>query len=259
MRAPNGETAIVTREAAPMLIRCPTCSSAYDLPPDFLAERFRVLRCARCRDSWTIAPGGRTERPFDPRDRRNDGPEIVAEARSARRASATPFPRASRRQPRPPGKPAGSRSGALTAAVLLGLIAGAMAGVARKDLVVRFYPPSAGVFEAIGLPVNLRGLAFADIHGAVADSRSPPVLTLEGKIRNVRGETTAVPALRIAIRDKAHNELYSWTAPAPKPRLQAGETIAFRNRLAAPPEGGQDLMVSFADPTGEPRVRSERQ
>lgn len=233
-----------------MPIRCPTCLSVYDPPPELLAGQGSILRCAHCRHSLAVVDNNRAEQPFVSRMQRHDGPEIVAEARSARPVPVPPSLRPSPRRLRASAKPHPSRSAAIIVLAVLGILASAMAAVARKDLVVRFYPPSAGLFEAVGLPVNLRGLAFADMHGTVTAQGSRPVLTLQGKISNLRGVTTAIPALRIAVRDKAHNELYSWTAPAPKPRLGAGETVVFRSRLAAPPADGQDLVVSFAENAG---------
>ncbi len=243
-----------TRESA-MLIRCPTCLSAYDLPSELLNGRDLTLRCARCRNTWTNAEDAGASGPFASPGQRHDGPEIVAEARSSRRPLASQAPAARR----PAAASASARrpiSTRVAGAAVIAITIGAMAATARKDLVVRLYPPSAGLFEAIGLPVNLRGLALADMHGTLSAPGSRPVLTLQGRISNLRRESISVPPLRIAVRDKAHNELYSWTASAPKSRLGAGETIVFRSRLAAPPEDGQDLMVSFAD-SADPRVHSE--
>ncbi len=39
---------------------------------------------------------------------------------------------------------------------------------------------------------------------------------------------------------------YAWTAPTPKSRLEGGEKIAFRARLASPPEDGAEVLVRFA-------------
>ena len=224
-----------------MLIRCPTCCRGYDLPPEVLGGPGRVLRCAECRESWTLAEG-------------YDAPEIVAEARSARRLpAARPATRAPRR-PGPPGLVRRATAGLLRTGLILAPLAAGMAGIACKDRVVRLVPQTAALFQRIGLPVNLRGLALADVHGTLGSEPgvTAPVLLLEGRIDNLRHASTRVPDLRIAVRDKTGNELYSWTTPAPKPRLSAGETIVFRTRLAAPPPDGQEFVVGFADPAGPP-------
>ena len=224
-----------------MLIRCPTCCSSYDLPPEILGGPGRILRCAECRESWTLAEG-------------YDATEIVAEARSARRFPPPRPTACAIRRRGPPGFVRRVATGALRTGLVLLPVAAGMAGIAFKDRVVRLVPQSAALFQRIGLPVNLRGLALAEVHGTLGSEPggTAPVLLLEGRISNLRHATTRVPELRIAVRDKARNELYSWTAPAPKPKLAAGETIVFRARLAAPPPDGQDFVVGFADPAAPP-------
>jgi hypothetical protein len=48
------------------------------------------------------------------------------------------------------------------------------------------------------------------------------------------------------LRGADKRELYVWTAPAPKAMLAANERVAFRTRLAAPPQDASDVMVRFA-------------
>ncbi len=235
--------------AAPMLIRCPHCSSAYEIQADLLFGGGRTLRCAECRECWLAEGPDANVLPLF-------GPEIVAEARWERDPSAARPPR-----PHPRARLAGSlrRARGAAAFAMLGMVAVlAMAGIARKEDVVRVAPQSAALFAALGLPVNLRGLALEHVESRITDAApgQAPVLTLEGRIANLRAGTTIVPELHFSVRDQAQNELYSWTAAAPKQRLGAGETIAFRSRLAAPPQDGRDLVVSFADAGDTSAIRS---
>lgn len=249
-----------------MLIRCPTCASGYDLPAAMLGEG-RILRCAHCRDAWVHRPEAERE-----------GAQINAEHSSSRPSphpaegrDALPMPR--RRWPGlpwrprglrptggswapvrgPAGVPAGVGASLLAAALLLG----GSAAVAGKARVVAAFPPSEAVFATLGLPVNLSGLALGELRSSVATGDGPATLTLEGRITNIRPDATPVPALRIAVRDKEGRELYHWTAPAPKARLAAGETVLFRSRLTAPPRDGQMLAVSFAEAAPDRRRLAE--
>lgn len=234
-----------------MLIRCPTCASGYDLAPEMLCDG-RVLRCAHCRDAWVHQAGTAA----------HDGPEITAEARSSRlqnnAAAASPAKRRpSLRRPtfRLPTVHLPARAApAVFAAVLLG---GGLAAVAAKARVVAAFPPSEAVFATLGLPVNLSGLGLVDLRSTVESGDGSPTLTLEGQIANLRSSPTAVPRLRIAVRDKSRRELYYWTAPAPKAELASGERVVFRSRLSAPPRDGQDVVVSFAEPAPERRHVAE--
>jgi predicted Zn finger-like uncharacterized protein len=114
----------------------------------------------------------------------------------------------------------------------------------RND-VVRAMPPAASLFRLIGLSVNLRGLAFADLRATPEAQDGVAVLVIEGTIENVTGSTVIVPRLRFALRNGARAELMSWTAPPEQPTLGAGEALAFRSRLAAPPANGSDVLVRF--------------
>ena len=174
-------------------------------------------------------------------------PEIAAEARSGRRAPPFLDPGPDRRSLRP-GRSARSRQGsAASAVVIVSALAAGMAAVAHKEAVVRAWEPSAALFAAIGLPVNVRGLSFGALRSAIDREDTVPILTLEGTIANIRDRSVPVPALRIALRDAKHRELYSWMTAAPKAALAPGETVAFRSRLAAAPDQAQDVVVSFAD------------
>lgn len=249
-----------------MQIRCPRCSALHALHAS-VPEGIAFLRCATCRALFrpaaelprASAAVPRREGAGHPPAASADlhtmalsavaealaGPEIVAQAQFDRteprpRAAPPRRTRERRRRRRP--------SLALVTLLCIGALPLAgMAAVAQKERVVRAVPASAALFSALGLPVNLRGLAIGDLHGIVLGGPAS-VLALEGTVRNLRPGETRVPVLRIAVRDGHRREIYHWTIVAPKAQLAAGETLAFRARLAAPPAAGQDIIVGFADP-----------
>ena len=241
-----------------MLIRCPSCSSGHDLALDLLEEG-RILRCAFCRDSWRHRAAAQDPPPGATVPAR---PEIRAEARFSRPTAAEPrrpAPPRPRRTAEPRRAATGFAATGFAAAVLaLATLGTGMAAVACKARLVAAFPPSQAVFAALGLPVNLDGLSLGEIRSTVVTGDGPATLTLEGHITNMRPEVTAVPPLRIAVRDKSRRELYYWTAPAPKAQLAVGETVLFRSRLSAPPRDGQDLAVSFAESPIDPRATARR-
>ena len=240
-----------------MLIRCPTCASGYELDADLLTEG-RILRCAHCRDAWAHSARLLDAWVAQPQDRfqRPDGKDLVTDARSGRETAA-PAPASRRSLGAAIVQSIAAMRGADTlrqhatafasATLVLAAVGGGMAAVAAKEHVVAAFPPSAAVFATLGLPVNLRGLALGEIRSTVETGAGTSTLTLEGHITNLRPESSAVPPLRIAVRDSSQRELYYWTVPAPKPRLDVGETVLFRSRLSAPPRDGQNLVVSFAE------------
>jgi hypothetical protein len=141
-------------------------------------------------------------------------------------------------------KPRSRRATPLIVAVLV--LAAGMAVVAARTPIVRVAPATARIYAAIGLPVNLRGVAFDEVHTSIVEADGRRVLTVEGALVNLRDQKVETSDMRIALRDAQSHEIYVWTAHAPKAALEPREQTAFRLRLASPPSGAQEVMVRFA-------------
>jgi predicted Zn finger-like uncharacterized protein len=259
-----------------MIIVCPQCESRYELPEETVPQAGRTVRCTRCRAEWLafaepddpaglddMAPPPRlaleealTDEAAEPaldaaiREAEADlsiehepPPELTravnvdtVEAQAAKR-EAVRERRAERRR--------GFRR-ALSRAALLAASLGAIAALLLLRIdVVKALPGSAGLYARVGMPVNLRGLAFEEVRTSRAEEGETPVLVVEGRIRNVAGQDVPVPRLRLAIRDGKEVEVYSWTALLGRPLLKPGETLVFRSRLAAPPPEGRSVALRF--------------
>jgi hypothetical protein len=181
-------------------------------------------------DAPAIAPGAAAD-PIEGRVEETVGEDI--ETVAARRARIA----ALRRRGRWPFPS--------TPTLVMGLVAvcGALLGF-RTD-VVRLLPQTASFYEAIHLPVNLRGLVFKDIVTSKDSLDGVQVLLVEGAIANVTNRVTEVPRLRFAVRDLAGREIYSWTALPARNALAPGDSITFRSRLASPPAEAQEVLVRF--------------
>jgi predicted Zn finger-like uncharacterized protein len=129
--------------------------------------------------------------------------------------------------------------------VILGLAAMIAGLIGWRAEVVRLAPQTASLYAAVGLPVNLRGLIFDGVKIGGETQDGIPVLVVSGTIVNVTQRTVEVPRLRFAVRNQAGLEVYAWTAQPAQPVLGAGETLAFRSRLASPPEDMRDAVVRF--------------
>jgi predicted Zn finger-like uncharacterized protein len=262
-----------------MLICCPDCETGYQVKPDALGINGRSVRCNRCRRIWfatpeaepvaaeaaeaeftppTRASAGRPADPlYDPlveyvpaQDRPEpivvDAPTLappgeaplILDATGEIKTAAKPKPKRVRkpwRWPRP-----GLRAAAI---VFIGLVGGLT--VMRTDI-VRIAPQTATLYSAIGLPVNLRGLAFENVTSVKEQRDGVTVLVVEGTIVSASPNAIEVPRLRIALRGDAGNEVYVWTAAPNRSILSPGETLAFKTRLASPPPEGRDVLVRFA-------------
>lgn len=114
----------------------------------------------------------------------------------------------------------------------------------RNDF-VRVFPQTASFYATLGLPVNLRGVTLTDIATTTEQSDGVPILVVDGNIVNDTRRFVDVPRLKFVVRNGAGDEVYSWTAVAPRPNLPPGESMAFRSRLASPPPDGRDVLVRF--------------
>ena len=114
-----------------------------------------------------------------------------------------------------------------------------------RATVVRAAPELAGLYAAIGLPVNLRGLEFTEIKTTHEIQDGIPVLVIEGEVMNVTRQPVEVPRLRLAVLGPDARELYAWTALLPRSVLPEGEKLSFRSRLASPPAEGKQVLVRF--------------
>jgi predicted Zn finger-like uncharacterized protein len=114
----------------------------------------------------------------------------------------------------------------------------------RSDF-VRALPQTASFYAAMGLPVNLRGLAFEGVATAAEQHEGVPILVVEGNVVNDARKTVEVPPLKFIVRNAARQEIYSWTAVPSRAALPPGEAVAFRTRLASPPPEARDVLVRF--------------
>jgi hypothetical protein len=141
---------------------------------------------------------------------------------------------------------ASRRSGLPQFVTIIAILVAVMALIGLREKIVRTAPFVAAVYSAIRLPVNLAGLELRSVKSQIFIEGYHKVLTIEGEIVNLRREANRVPLVALAVRDANGQDKYAWTTPAPKARLEAGEIIAFRARLASPPPDGSDVLVRFA-------------
>jgi predicted Zn finger-like uncharacterized protein len=132
----------------------------------------------------------------------------------------------------------------LQSGVLALLIVDAIVVGWRNDI-VRILPQTASFYGMTGLSVNVRGLDFEDIATATEQHDGPPTLVIDGNVVNDSRKIVEVPRLKFAVRNSAGDEIYSWTAAAPRTTLPPGEAVAFHSGLASPPPEGHDVVVRF--------------
>ncbi|MGX7703936.1 zinc-ribbon domain-containing protein [Methylobacterium sp. Gmos1] len=222
-----------------MLIVCPACASEYTLDPEQIGPAGRTVRCAACREPWFVAaPSPEPDTALSPPGEAvfsaaGTSPPRRAGARAAKAAAA--------------GRPSRRRL-AGAALVLAGIAAFVLAMLpAGRAGIVRALPSTARLYAGLGLPVNLRGLAFRDVAAyQVPDASGSGRLVVEGDLVSASKDAVPVPPLRIELRDAHGQVVYRWTAAAPRDRLEPEESARFRAELPNAPAKGRDVLVRFA-------------
>jgi len=128
---------------------------------------------------------------------------------------------------------------------ILTLVALNLMLIGWRSNVVRWLPQTASLYSAIGLPVNLRGLVFANVTTERETHDGVEVLLVKGSIVNEFKRAAEVPRLRFSVRYQSGYEVYSWTALPSRNVLLPGESLLFTSRLASPPREGDRVEVRF--------------
>jgi hypothetical protein len=132
-------------------------------------------------------------------------------------------------------------------AALLALVgAGAAAGVKYRETVASFWPQTATLYAAIGMPVNLRGLEFSRVRYEDQTENGEPVLAIAGDLFNITSRTLPVPPIRISLNDGTGRELYHWTFRTQVRTLAPEARVSFMTRLANPPPEARNVNIRFA-------------
>lgn len=119
----------------------------------------------------------------------------------------------------------------------------------RTELVKRF-PSLAGVYEAVGLGVNVVGLEFRDVRTHVTMRAGSTMMQVDARIYSVAAQPVAVPPVVITLIDAEGVPLYEWSVTPATTQLKPGEVVNFSTELAAPPKAATGVRLTFNDGSG---------
>ncbi len=266
-----------------MIITCPNCQTKYQVTYEAIGSAGRKVQCASCRESWqqpALPPPGpdlklvpkaepESDKLFE--NMSEDALDAALEAEE-KTFGADEEPRAvDPVEPRPVKKKESAaelrerqkqlsrRQGAMAArmplarmrrtariagaVLLLGILGGGYFG--RVQIVER-NPDLAGLYEAIGLGVNVVGLELSDLQSTRSLSEGKEVLVVSGQIVGMMPSPVAVPPVLVSLLDSTGHTVYEWSV-APRIRdLMAGERATFDTRLSLPPVEASRVRLSFA-------------
>ncbi len=131
-------------------------------------------------------------------------------------------------------------------AASVALLAGG--GVYYRQAVSSYLPALAGVYSAMGLPVNLLGVDFAGVRLQQKYENGFPVLSVQGEVVNISGKMRRVPDVRLGLRGPGGQEIYHWSINIGRTELGPNERVKFVTRLASPPEEANKIIIKFDTP-----------
>jgi predicted Zn finger-like uncharacterized protein len=246
-----------------MILTCPQCATRYQVDAAQFAGPGRKVRCAKCGHVWhQVAPPPEPEPGLESSAFEATPPEspppATAQAPSAPVVEPRPAayaPTAAAAAPAIEQEQAAPRrrgvSSVVSVAGWFGLIALVAllgwAGVHYRQQIVTAWPQAASLYSKFGLPVNARGIAFAEVAYRRASEGGQQVLSVSGKLVNVTAREQPVPELRVVLTDDDSRELYHWNFSAGVSTLRPGQKIGFLTRLTSPPAGARHLEVRFTE------------
>jgi len=134
-----------------------------------------------------------------------------------------------------------------TLAAIIVLAAGL--SVHYRQNIVKMLPGSAQFYARLGMPVNVRGMSFANVVYKRDFENGLPVLAIKGEVVNLTSQKKILPRVRFGLLDETDRELYHWSVRVDKKPIGPNARVKFVTRLSSPPAGAKGLMVRFAKAT----------
>jgi predicted Zn finger-like uncharacterized protein len=120
-------------------------------------------------------------------------------------------------------------------------------GVAFRVEVVKRFPDLAGIYEAVGLAVNIVGLEFRDVTTLVALRKGSHVMQVDARIYSVAPRSIAVPPVVVTLLDEGGASVYEWSVRPEARDLEPGEVVDFSTQLTSPPAAARRVRLTFTD------------
>jgi hypothetical protein len=131
--------------------------------------------------------------------------------------------------------------------VTLGLLFAMIgAGIAFRTEIVRSLPDLAGAYGALGMPVNIIGLEFRDVHTLLTLRSGANVMKVDARIYSVASRPVVVPPVVVTLLDERGTALYEWSVTPETRDLEPGEVVDFTTQLGSPPDGATHVRLTFS-------------
>jgi len=267
-----------------MIITCPNCATGFKVSGAVFVDGARKVRCAQCGHSWLQElPPEETEQTAPLDENSGDSgldlsdeasPELDVEdfdiempqlgsvsendqsqtddlsggASALHDIESEAKGKNKKRSKSKTPTGANRRKWATVVGVAAGLVMLAGSAVYYRNEVCAYAPALAGVYSAMGLPVNLLGIEFAGIELKRKYENGFPVLSVRGEVVNISKTRRQVPDVHLGLRGPGGQEIYHWSINIGRTQLGPSERVKFVTRLASPPEEASKIIIKFKKP-----------
>jgi hypothetical protein len=224
-----------------VVVQCPACNACESVEASVLADRAAIV-CRECGETWPA--GGIGARPRKTPRRRESGALIVAE-----RQPLITYSNVSEKAwqakidgdywPEPPRQ---RRFPMIAAGVAAAFFLAAFFGA--REAAVAALPDLAGLYAAVGLPVNLDKLAIEDITAERMQTFDGQRVTIRANVRNLGGESRPMPTL-VAELGHGRAPLGTFGFDPPEEAIGAGASVAVVVELGTVPENADKVELRF--------------
>lgn len=242
-----------------MILTCPECATRYQTDLAHFAAEGRKVRCAKCGHVWHQGPLSAQAEPEPEFSAVEETAPVVAAASPPQRTAyapafdSAPYPVAPESSVSATRKPDwGARASLATGWLALAAVIAVIGWSAMRfrQEIAMLWPQSASFYAALGRPVNIRGLAIADLSSHNENEDGQSVLTITGRLVNITSHELSVPRIRITLTDDDRRVLYDWSFATSVTTLGPGQAVKFLQRLSSPPSGARHLQAQLADKGG---------
>ncbi|MBE0579331.1 DUF3426 domain-containing protein [Devosia sp.] len=266
-----------------MIITCPHCQTKYQVTYEAIGSAGRKVQCAHCQQAWQQRPLSKPDTPEqkqafeaiaeDGLDEAMQAEESAVAAEVAQRLELEKQAAAGRVDPalvRKRQKAFTRRQTAMAAdlplarlrrtlrvvglVLLAAVVATAYFG---RVMVVERFPAMAGIYEAVGLGVNVVGLEFSNASSMRTLRDGKEVLVVSAQIVGLEPEPVQVPAVVVTLIDVHGHGIYEWSVTPAVRDLMAGERSSFDTQLTLPPGAAERVRLTFAGGQGMPIISAE--
>lgn len=262
-----------------MIITCPHCQTKYQVTYEAIGSAGRKVQCAHCQQAWQQRPLDRDDATPEQKqafeaiaedglDEAMSAEERAVAAEVARRLEQEQLARATgstaagkvdpavirkrqkaftRRQTAMEADlPLARLRRTLRVAGCLLLVGGLATAYFGRTMVVTRFPAMAGVYESIGLGVNVVGLDFTNVSSLRTLRDGKEVLIVSAQIIGLMPEPVAVPSVVVTLVDAHGRGIYEWSVTPSVRDMMAGERSTFDTQLTQPPGDAARVRLSFA-------------